>query len=210
MNKLLSLFLCLVFAPSLPAYIVSEGEKEREEALQQSQIGDWVEYELAIQSKIPGAKALEEPFNKVKNHRRVTVMKKDAKSVTLKIELISEKETQTKEEVVVFGQPKKDDSSKQGLQEAEGWGPLRVGNADYECHWTEEAFTTKVAGNQRVQIMQKVWSSKDVPLDGVVKRTFTSNSETTQSGSTTMLGSTTTTTDLLVASGRAQAEPRSE
>jgi hypothetical protein len=185
MNRMLKT--CAVLA--IGALLLPLVARAEENPLKNAKVGEWVEF--VTTSATMGSK--------MEMKTKQTVVAKDDVSVTLRTLMTMMGMQQPPQDVkIMLNQPYQPYT--QGFSDAvvtnlgEGNETITVGGKSYACHWTKvKVVATKPAP---VQSTSKVWSSKSVPVTGLVK--MESESVMTMGGNTM----TTTMTMQLTGSGK--------
>ncbi len=206
------LFLLVIISCSLVlnGEVVDEAMEKREKRLQQSKVGDWVEYcnVMRMDTALLGNQT-------ITNIVRTAVIQKDAVSVTLKTVKVDSGEAMG-EEKVIFGKPrKKEDPNRQLPQEALGYEYLTVGGQDLDCEWTEDEYSSKLATGDSILYTAKIWTCDDIPVEGIVKEFIVIKPDPAQQDERAIRGAKTavagsTTTKMMLRFGRASDSPKVE
>ncbi len=150
------------------APLVSLGQDKMENPYKNAKVGDYTTYKMTTGL---GGKDIEITMKKI-------VSAKDDKEVTLKITTsFGGKEIPAQEQKIDLTKPLDLASlagqgmkKQQGTFEKTGEGKekIKIGDKSYDCNWTAGKATIDAQG-QKLETEVKVWTSKSVPLDGIVK-----------------------------------------
>ena len=158
MNRMLKS--CAVVA--LVALLLPHPARAVDNPLKSARVGEWVEFVTTSSSK--GAS--------MEMKMKQTVVAKDDTSVTLRtVTTMMGKEQPPQDLKIMLDKPYRPYA--QGLPDAmvtnlgDGNETITVGGKSYSCHWAKvRIVATKPAA---IESTTKVWSSKDVPVNGLVK-----------------------------------------
>jgi len=167
-----SLFASLVVVVSLAPTARCADTKEQENPFKNAKVGDWAEYNMVM---------MVGPLE-LKGKSKMVVTAKDDKEVTLKTtSTINGMETPAQEAKIDLTKPY-DPTQTTGIpgakdlkveKKGEGEEKVKVGDKEYKTQWTKMKVTGK-AQKQDIDADMKYWTSKDVPLSGMVKMESTS------------------------------------
>jgi len=137
---------------------------EQENPYKKAKVGDWIEHKM---SNDMGAMKMESSMRK-----EVTAISE--KEVTLKMTTEAMGQKNTMEVKIPLDKPY--DPMNPGAENpdlkveklGEGDETVTVGGKDYKAHWYSVKVTGKTQGME-MDTTSKVWISKDVPLEGIVK-----------------------------------------
>ena len=127
---------------------------------QKAKIGDWVKYKIT--SKVAGMT--------MSQGMKKTVTAKSDTEITLSMETSMNNMTMPAQETKV-PLAAKTETLPAGITTekiAEGKEDVKVGDKTYACTWIENRTKAK-EGDKEMVMVSKVWTSPDVPLDGIVK-----------------------------------------
>jgi hypothetical protein len=146
-----------------------------ENPLKKANVGDWVAYKIA--GKMGGTST--------ESEMKQTVIKKSDVDVTLEMAMKAAGMEMPKQTVTIkFDQkyePWKQNPNATVKELGSGTEKLTIGDKTYDTEWKEFESTSNAMGRE-IKSKSKIWTSKDVPLGGMVKMT----SDIAGLGSTTM------------------------
>jgi hypothetical protein len=162
MKRLLSVMVVLALLP-----VARAEEKKEENPYKNAKVGDWIEYKTTVtlgEVKVPGT-------------MKMVVADKNEKEVTLKTVLTAAgmevpapdmKVDLTKpyDPLATANLPNGTDAKVEKL--GEGKEKIKVGGKEHDAEWTKMKVTGKAQGIDMTGDV-KVWTSKMVPLGGMVK-----------------------------------------
>ncbi len=151
---------------------------DEENPYKSAAVGDWADYKMTGH----GARGT----------TKMTVIAKDDKQVTieLKTDLTSGKKMKTTVQTKTIDLTKKYNSLGDGVVNEEGVDvkleklgegaeKINVGEREFDTKWTKTR-TTQTFNNKTFVTNFKIWSSKDVPLGGMVRMDTTTSAGTTR------------------------------
>jgi hypothetical protein len=158
MNGVLKTCAVLILAVLAPPLVARAADNPFKNA----RVGEWVETLTTSESM----------GRSMETKMRQTVVAKDAVSVTLKtVATMMGKERAPVESKIMFNKPYQPfvqgDSDAVATPLGEGTETITVDGRSYTCHWTK----VKVVATKPLALQSTItaWSSKDVPLNGIVK-----------------------------------------
>jgi hypothetical protein len=150
---------CLV-----PVASADEKEKAPENPFLKAKVGEWVSYKMAMPA----------PLNQEIAIKQI-VAKKTDDSVTIKVDMDFMGMKQSQEQKISLKDPydpvkaMQQQGVKGDIKKGKtGEEKIKIGTKEYSCRWEESEVTAEVMG-QKIASKIKVWTSKDVPLGGMVK-----------------------------------------
>ena len=158
MSRLLKM--CAVLA--LGTLVVPLQTRAADNPFKSAKVGQWIEYVTTIETK----------GNKREQKTKQVVVAKDDASVTLRTTATAMgKEMPPQETKIMLDQPyqpfaQRDSDAKVTIL-GEGDETITVDGKSYKCHWAKaRVVVTKPVA---MESTSKVWTSKEVPLSGMVK-----------------------------------------
>lgn len=127
-----------------------------------AKVGDWVSYKNTV--SLPTGQKMESPMKQV-------VTAKDETSVTLKVTTEAAGQSYDSEQKIDLtkewtGVPEMPNAKVEKLEE--GKEDAKAGEKSYACNWVKYKISAEVNGVATVN-NAKIWTSKDVPLGGLVR-----------------------------------------
>ncbi|MCW8133895.1 MAG: hypothetical protein KIS92_26345 [Planctomycetota bacterium] len=139
----------------------AEEKKKEEHPYKQAKVGDWIEYKI---TDVKSGRSFESRF-------KLTVKEKYENEIVFKRnEHYDGRDMPEGEEHIELNKPYRQDGDGESFQyeiTATKDDKVTVGGKEYACKLVEMKITT--SGIDTEEITRKVWISKDVPLDGIVK-----------------------------------------
>jgi hypothetical protein len=168
MRKFMLPFTVLLFA----APLVSLGREKMDNPYKNAKVGDYVEFKMT--TNFAGMD--------IEGTMKQVVTAKDDNEATIKITTkLMDKEAPAQTQKVDLTKPF--DITMMGMQgknkgkfekTGEGKEKVKIGDKSYECNWLAGKITADVNG-KKFETEVKFWTSKDVPMSGLVKMDMKSN-----------------------------------